>query len=964
MKAKPFIGIVLLAFLFCGCEDITNITRQSRLESITVDTSSAQTAFVINNKFSSAGLVIYGHYSDNTIEKEPLSLASFKGFDSSALAANQLITVSYKDMTAQYAVSIVMSELKSITITSKPKLIYNIGEKFDTTGMVVIGSYSDGSTADVTGQCSIVNFDSEKSGQKLVSVVYTGSLVNQVSAVLDVYVTDKTLKGISVTVVKSAYAQNENMSSSDITVYGKYNDAGTDTAVLTTYEVLGFDTSAVTSSLAVTIKVNSFTVKYNISVQESLMTGIKIASLPTKTIYGHGEALDISGLLVQGIYADGKSHDTGLTGYTVSALDTTSDDEGVKELTVTYSWKDGNKFTTTFQVAVTAAKMTSISVVNAPTEIYQGETLNLAGIVIGYYTNNTTCQLSGFTVTGYSADSDNAVGIHTITVTYDKFVFSFKLTIKTAKLTGVQVFTKPTKLSYYQGESFDSAGMQMKWTYTNGIFLYPQQSETLSYTDISGLGTGVQEVVVSVNGNKNITASVYIEIKKILSTISLDYSSVAAAVQADGSSQGVSRGAALDLSGLIVSAQYTDGTSCTVSGYSCTTDYVALSAGTPTAAGTKCTVTVSYSAGTVSAQASFKIMVGAPVLKSISVSTLPDKMTYIYGDSLDLTGMVLSLGYTDGAYQVSYTDNTARKGKNSEDITITPDISALGAGYHTCTVSSSGVSTTFNIQIIAKLTGITLDVSNVQTSYPKGTNLDLSGLGITAEYTADTATTKTVTDYTYTTTFNSSVAGKYKVSVTVTQKNGTEQFSQTSNFDVTVTAALLVKLSVKTPPANIVYGYGNEFNPDGMMLEWTYSDGTITSSSGTGVGITYPSIVNYLPGYYTYTFNCLNANAEAISASVTLHIVPKLTSITCNSSKIPQPANTGDALDLRSLEVTANYNDGTSVPVTGYTTSYSYTTFTSILGISYSYADVTVTYAETYGTTRVPVTDVFRIYVK
>jgi hypothetical protein len=925
-KIATTVAVLLLALLIIGCQDISDITRQRQLESISLDTSSAQTEFVINKKFSSSGLIIYGRYSDNTVDKEPVALASFKGFDSSALTEGQVITVSYKGFSASYTVSVVTSELKSIAVTAKPKLIYNLGDKFDSTGMVVTGYYSDGSTSDVTADCTVVNFESRVSGHKLVSVVYSRNLEKQISAVLDVYVSDKALKGISLTVNKTAYALGEQLSSDDLTVYGSYNDAGTDTAVLTTYEVLGFDTSAVTSSLTVTIKVNDFTESYAISVQESLMTGIQVETLPSKTIYGHGETLDLTGLVVTGIYADGVKHDSGLVGYAVSTLDTTTDDEGVRVLTVTYQWKNNKKFETTFQVAVTAAKMTSISVLDPPVSLYQGETLSLDGKVLGVYTNNTTCQLSGYTISGYDPENDNAVGTHKIVVTYNKtFKFNFSIEVKTAKLTGIEIYVKPSTLAYFQGESFISTGLQLKWTYTNGTFMYPQQNETLTYTDISGFTPGVQEVVVAVEGNKDIHTSVYIVVKKILSSITLDYSSVPAAIQDNKSCKGVPRGAALDLSNLIVTAHYTDDSTCIVSGYECGSDY-APSGDKISAVGAKYDVTVSYKEGTVTAKSSFNIKVTYPILEKITVSTLPDKTKFIHDDKKDpfnVNGMSLILTYTDGSLEVSYSnDSPSPTGKNQEPITVTP--ASLEIGTHICTISAAGVSTTMNIQIVPKLIGVRLTPENLSISCPLGTTPDLSSLVVYAIYDDDNPNGIETKDYkvSYEEKFDiSKQGGPYKGCVKVTQNyyKNVQAYSASAEFSITVVEAKLLGIKVLSPPTQLEYGYGStDFNSDGISIGWKYSNSSSYSDKPLyEETISYPAISSdYLVGSHLYSFYV--KNNSAVTTSVTIKIVPVLDSITLHYSgdtSIPL----GTSLDLSKLKVTAKYNDDTSKNITGYT---------------------------------------------
>ena len=66
-----------------------------------------------------------------------------------------------------------MARLQSIAIESKPKkLSYDIGENFDSDGMIIKATFSDGSTKDITNKCSVSGFDSSSSGKKTITVSY------------------------------------------------------------------------------------------------------------------------------------------------------------------------------------------------------------------------------------------------------------------------------------------------------------------------------------------------------------------------------------------------------------------------------------------------------------------------------------------------------------------------------------------------------------------------------------------------------------------------------------------------------------------------------------------------------------------------------------------------------------------------------------------------------------------------
>ena len=79
-------------------------------------------------------------------------------------------TYSYATQTFSKTFSIVMmARLQSIAIESKPKkLSYDIGENFDSDGMIIKATFSDGSTKDITNKCS----DSSSSGKKTITVSY------------------------------------------------------------------------------------------------------------------------------------------------------------------------------------------------------------------------------------------------------------------------------------------------------------------------------------------------------------------------------------------------------------------------------------------------------------------------------------------------------------------------------------------------------------------------------------------------------------------------------------------------------------------------------------------------------------------------------------------------------------------------------------------------------------------------
>ncbi|HEX3039625.1 MAG TPA: X2-like carbohydrate binding domain-containing protein, partial [Caproiciproducens sp.] len=119
------------------------------LESIAITKPATKTVYTVGDKLDLTGLEVTGTYSDNSTKVETVTAGNVSGFDSSAPAASQTLTVKVGEKTASYTVEIKAAPvtLESIAIT-KPatKTVYTVGDKLDLTGLEVTGTYSDKST--------------------------------------------------------------------------------------------------------------------------------------------------------------------------------------------------------------------------------------------------------------------------------------------------------------------------------------------------------------------------------------------------------------------------------------------------------------------------------------------------------------------------------------------------------------------------------------------------------------------------------------------------------------------------------------------------------------------------------------------------------------------------------------------------------------------------------------------------
>jgi len=151
-------------------------------------------------------------------------------------------------------------------------------------------------------------------------------------------------------------------------------------------------------------------------------------------------------------------------------------------------------------------------------------------------------------------------------------------------------------------------------------------------------------------------------------------------------------GETLDLTGLVVTAAYSDGSTHTVTGY----DTSPAEGTTLDTAGTV-TVTVSYTEDGVTETDTFDVTVHEPVvLTSIAVTTLPDKVTQRMGRPLDFTGLVVTATYSDGSSHTvtGYTTSPA------EGTTLY----ILGARTVTVSYTEDGITKTATFGITVSLT--------------------------------------------------------------------------------------------------------------------------------------------------------------------------------------------------------------------------------------------------------------------
>ena len=124
------------------------------LTSIAVKTQPTKTEYFVDDEFAPAGLVITATYeggSTKDIEYNATDFA-FTGYNSQ-IAGKQTITVTYKEKSATFDVTVKARTLTAITINGDlSKNTYVEGENVDISNLTAQGKYDDGSSKDLTDE--------------------------------------------------------------------------------------------------------------------------------------------------------------------------------------------------------------------------------------------------------------------------------------------------------------------------------------------------------------------------------------------------------------------------------------------------------------------------------------------------------------------------------------------------------------------------------------------------------------------------------------------------------------------------------------------------------------------------------------------------------------------------------------------------------------------------------------------
>ena len=245
------------------------------------------------------------------------------GYDAIASGANAALTYNAKlaaqsEARSETIANVVFTvswdghgPLSSIAVTTAPtKTEYNIGDAFNSRGMVVTATYADGTTATASGW-TVTNGASLAEGQTSVTVSYSeGGVTRTTTTPITV-----NAKQLSYIVVKTApnrtsYNTGSSFDKTGMEVLAYYNNYSS--AVVTDFSVSGtltnnnMDGSVVYCQVTVSYTEGGITATTQYPVQVfNALRSITIAQNPNKTVYSLGEIFDPTGMVVVANFTSG-----------------------------------------------------------------------------------------------------------------------------------------------------------------------------------------------------------------------------------------------------------------------------------------------------------------------------------------------------------------------------------------------------------------------------------------------------------------------------------------------------------------------------------------------------------------------------------------------------------------------------------------------------------------------------------
>ncbi len=752
--------------------------------------------------------------------QSPIALAEsmVSGYNKATTTAQNL-TITYTDndsnsytngdnFTASLQVTL-MNTVSGITITPPTKTTYNHGDSLDLTGGEINLTYEDGTsgTLDINKatitesdgsplNMSPASYDGTQKVDKTLKIEYskdgqTGTVNYPITIINDV-------KSITIkTLPQTEYKVNETL---DITTGELLVTRAVGTEIVTMSSpkvtVSGFDNTQESKDLKLTVDYTengiTKTTDYLVNVTDNVQS-ISLKTTPP-TNYKYGEPLNVTGGQIE-VVKDSGVQNINITNDMIKELDGSEFDStklGTRKLQISYGGK-------TLEYEITVEDYVTGIILTPPTKlVYEcGEELDLTGgkiekVMASGTKIDVALSDSSVSISGY--DKTKA-GSQTINVIYEGITKQFGVTVEDNVQSVTLIGTPKTEYKY--GESLDVAGLQLEVTSSSGN----KQYVTVTPSMVTGFNSnqlGEQILIITYKGKTvqyKVNVKDYVKDIEIVEPTKLVYK----------------LNETIDLNGGTVRAVMASGTA---------TSPVAMTSAMitgfdSTSIGAK-TLTVSYQGYTKT----FGITV-QDLTNSMVIKTLPNKVKYLYGQKLDLTGGTIEITKESGETEIISITSSMVTGYNSNKL-----------GTQTLTVTYDGLSQTFPVTVEDYELNSLFITPPTKRNYEYGESLDLTGGKVTTKMASGAIKESTNMTASMISGFDNTKVGSQKITVTYDGKS--------NSFTISVKDSIK-GISMNTQPNKTNYDFGANLDVSGATI-------TVVKSSGiTVIPVTSDMISEYNP---------------------------------------------------------------------------------------------------------------------
>ena len=713
-----------------------------------------------------------------------------------SVPGNHVINVSYTYVTAEnksythediFTISIVENaSIVSISvedIPNKKEYIQNY-EELDLEGAVLNVNYSDGTIISIDIEPDMVTgFDNTTLGTNTITVTYQGF-----ETTFDVEIVEKEILEI---VVLNGYINEYPLNASGFNNSGmmievRYNDETTEEVPVTGSMLSGFDSSSL-GIKTMTVNYDGFTATFEIEIVEPTVTGISVEKLPNKTQYLQNyEMLDLEGAKLQVSYNNGTTQIIDVTEDMVTGFDNSI--VGTNIINVSY---EGFEITFEIEIVPEENEITSLTLVEGPNKteyIQEYETLDLTGIVLEIEYSDGTTEAVDVNDTIISGFDNSVLGMQTITIEYEGFEVTFEIEVVGKEIVSIEVNEPYNKIYPLNASGFNNTGMTITVIYNdNSSEEIPVVGSMLSGFDSSSIG--IKTMTVNYFGFE---ATFEIEIVEATVTgISIE--------KLPNKTEYLQNYETLDLEGAKLQVSYNNGTAQTID---VTEDMV--TGFDNSVIGTNI-ITISYEGF----EATFEIEIVGKEVLSIEVNEPYNKIYPLNASGFNNTGMTITVIYNDNSSEEIPVVGSMLSGFDSSSI-----------GIKTMTVRYSGVTTTFEIEIVEpEIVDVMLIGELEKTEYIQNyEDLVLDGLKLDIVYDNDEIKTIDASEG-IVNGFDNSVLGVQTVTIEY------EGFEVT--FEVTIIEANVIGIAGIDEPLKTTYYKNEEIDLTGGIIYIEYNDGIV-----------------------------------------------------------------------------------------------------------------------------------------